>query len=207
MKLYQDAKRIGIYLSMPTGEVQTDAIVRDALESGKQVFVPYLHKSQDQSPDTPRSVMDMVKLGSMADYESLERDSWGIPSIDPKTVHEREHILGNSTTSTEVGQLDMVLMPGVAFDIDPQNGFVRRLGHGKGYYDYFLHRYVQGRGPAVTEQAQGPSIGALLYGLALEEQLLHANDEYAVPAGEQDHLLHGLLVGNGKVVGGTMNTT
>ncbi|RDL38834.1 NagB transferase-like protein [Venustampulla echinocandica] len=206
-KPYQDAKRIGIYLSMPTGEIQTDAIVRDALASGKQVFVPYLHKSQNQSPNTPRSVMDMVKLGSMADYESLKQDSWGIPSIEPKTVHEREHILGNSTTPTEVGQLDMVLMPGVAFDIDPRNGFVRRLGHGKGFYDYFLHKYIQGRGPAVKELSHGPRTGALLYGLALDEQFLQENNEHAVPVGEHDHLLHGLFMGDGKVVGSTINTT
>jgi len=35
-KPYQNAKHLGIYLSMPTGEIQTDAIVRHALESGKQ---------------------------------------------------------------------------------------------------------------------------------------------------------------------------
>jgi len=45
-KAYREAKRVGIYLSMPTGEVQTDAIVRHALESGKKVFVPYLHKAE-----------------------------------------------------------------------------------------------------------------------------------------------------------------
>ncbi|TVY80348.1 putative 5-formyltetrahydrofolate cyclo-ligase [Lachnellula suecica] len=196
-KPYQNAGRIGVYLSMPTGEVQTDAIVRHALECGKQVFVPYLHKSQTPSPDTPHSVMEMVDLRSLSDYDSLKRDSWGIPTIDAESVQEREHILGNS--AKEIGKLDMILMPGVAFDMDPKSGFVRRLGHGKGFYDYFLYRYTRSQ---ANEPAQRPGTDVLLYGLALEEQYLHAEDDSSVPVGEHDHLLHGLLIGNGKLVEG-----
>ncbi|KAF4630564.1 hypothetical protein G7Y89_g7575 [Cudoniella acicularis] len=202
-KSYQRANRIGVYLSMPTGEVQTDAIVRHALESGKQVFVPYLHKSPNISPDTPKSVMDMVDLRSLADYESLKRDNWGIPTIDSETVTEREHILGNAG---ECKQLDMILMPGVAFDVDPESGLVRRLGHGKGFYDYFLHRYEQGRGSQLKDLSLGPGTDALLYGLALEEQVLQAASGTSVPVGEHDHLLHGLLVGDAKLLEGPITT-
>lgn len=201
-KPYQEAKRICVYLSMPTGEIQTDAIVRHALESGKKVFVPYLHKAKSPSPDRPRSVMDMVNLLSVSDYDSLTRDSWGIPTIGADTVDQREHILENSTK--ESGGLDIVLMPGVAFDIDPKTGFVRRLGHGKGFYDFFLHRYKQIRGSHVEGPSTSPGTDVLLYGLALEEQFLGSSTSSSVPVGEHDSLLHGLVVGNGELVEGPL---
>ncbi|KAI9054737.1 hypothetical protein LZ554_001888 [Drepanopeziza brunnea f. sp. 'monogermtubi'] len=196
---YQQAKRVGIYLSMPTGEVQTDAIVRHALESGKQVFVPFLHKARDPPPDTPRSVMDMVDLTSLSDYESLERDSWGIPTIDAATVEKREHILQGSMKESK--PLDMILVPGVAFDIDPKSGYVRRLGHGKGFYDYFLHRYVQSRGSQIRETTS-PGTDVLMCGLALREQFLATETGFSVPVGDHDNLLHSLVVGDGKVLEG-----
>ncbi|KAH8804963.1 hypothetical protein F5884DRAFT_797952 [Xylogone sp. PMI_703] len=195
-KPYVQAKRIGVYLSMPTGEIQTDSIVRDALRNGKQVFVPYLYKAENPSPDTPKSLMEMVDIRSITDYETLKRDSWGIPTIEADTVHTREHIL------TNLGGLDLILLPGVAFDIHPETGVVRRLGHGKGFYDYFLHRYGQ--------NATGTSVGqrkaALLYGLALEEQLLDPQIDPAVPVGHHDHLLDGLLVGSGNILESRVTT-
>jgi 5-formyltetrahydrofolate cyclo-ligase len=195
---YKNAKRIGIYLSMPTGEIQTDSIVRHALESGKQVFVPFLHKSRSLLPDMPKSVMDMVDLRSLSEYESLKRDSWGIPTIEAETVNEREHILETSTGKS--GKLDMILMPGVAFQLDSDKGFVKRLGHGKGFYDFFLHRYLEGRGIPERELSLGPVADVLLYGLALKEQFLKSDTQLSVPTGQYDHLLHGLLVGDGAVI-------
>lgn len=198
LKPYQNAKRIGISLAMPTGEVQTDAIVRDALESGKQVFVPYLHKVQNPPPDTPRSVMDMVDLRSLSDYESLRRDSWGIPTISADTVGQRERVFENSGSGKG---LDLILMPGVAFQIDESTGFLKRLGHGKGFYDYFLHRYRKSQGSQVKEPAKDPGGDVLLYGLALKEQFLDTTAE-EVPIGEHDSLLHGLVIGDGRFVKG-----
>ncbi len=196
---YQQARRIGIYLSMPTGEIQTDAIVRHALESGKKVFVPYLHKSKLPSPDTTHSVMDMVDLRSLSDYNSLKRDSWGIPTIEADSVDEREHVLEHSME--EIEALDMILVPGVAFDIDTKTAFVRRLGHGKGFYDHFLHSYRESRSH-LARQSTSPGTDVLLYGLALEEQFLKASIGYLVPVGDHDSLLHGLVVGDGELVEG-----
>jgi len=197
LKLYQDSKRIGIYLSMPTGELQTDSIVRHALGAGKQVFVPYLHKVQEPSSDKIKSVMDMVNLKSLSDYEGLKRDSWGIPTTEKHTLKEREHTLVKGGEG-----LDLILLPGVAFDTDPDTGFVRRLGHGKGFYDYFLHRYRGLFGSQVSEPCRDSGTGVLLYGLALEEQLLSGDTGLSVPVGDHDSLLHGLLVGNGTLLKG-----
>jgi 5-formyltetrahydrofolate cyclo-ligase len=200
-KPYQESKRIGIYLSMPAGEIQTDAIVRHALAHGKQVFVPYLYKLEKSSNNTPKSAMDMLELNSLSDYGTLKKDVWGIPSIDAETVEERESILKGGNAG-----LDMILMPGVAFDVDQTTGFVRRLGHGKGFYDYFLHRYRETWGSQVEKLSTVRGTDVLLYGLALEEQFLEAEKGTSVPVGEHDSPLHGLIMGNGKVLEGCTNT-
>lgn len=181
---------------MPTGEVQTDAIVRHALDAGKQVFVPYLHKSPLDEPGTPARVMDMVQLRDVHDYDGLVRDSWGIPSIDPATVHLRRRILGGPDVHrSEQATLDLILVPGVAFDTD-EAGHVRRLGHGKGFYDFFLNRYLAAK-PHDEVGGDGPTLR--FYGLALTEQLLSPVTDEPVPMGQYDRRLHGLILGNGEV--------
>ncbi|KAM0448939.1 hypothetical protein ACHAO4_008166 [Trichoderma viride] len=196
-KPYQDANRISVYLSMPVGEIQTDAIVRHALNSGKQVFVPYLHKSPLDEPGTPARVMDMVQLQDVQDYDGLQRDSWGIPSIDPATVHQRQRILGGSDVlKPDQSTLDLILMPGVAFDTDDR-GSVRRLGHGKGFYDFFLNRYLAAKPHDEGEASSGPMLR--FYGLALTEQLLDPIKDEPVPMGQYDRKLHGLILGDGQV--------
>ena len=144
---YKAAKRLSIYLSMPTAEVQTDTIVRNALERGKKVFVPFIHDSRPRTSlkkDGKVMEMDMLHLHSLAEFESLERDSWGIPSLPSDGVDGRENAMGGFGASLAVerdvgsageGGLHLVILPGVAFDRG-----LRRLGHGKGFYDRFLER-------------------------------------------------------------------
>ncbi|KAL3965350.1 hypothetical protein ACCO45_002354 [Purpureocillium lilacinum] len=171
-KPYKDATRISIYLSMPAAEVQTDAIVRDALAAGKQVFVPYLHKSPLETPDTPARVMDMHR-----------------PGHRPRAP---AHPRGPDAQRSDAATLDLMLMPGVAFDFD-EAGSVRRLGHGKGFYDFFLNRYLAKQGSS-TER---PPLR--LYGLALTEQLLASGSGEEVPTGAHDRRLHGLVLGSGEI--------
>ncbi|KKY38023.1 putative 5-formyltetrahydrofolate cyclo-ligase [Diaporthe ampelina] len=174
------AQRISVFLSMPSAEVQTDAIVQHALALGKQVFVPYLHKSPLSSAGstTPSRVMDMVRLDSLQDYQSLKRDKWGIPSIDPATVHSRQRILGGPDAyHSDQATLDLILMPGVAFDIAPGSTEIRRLGHGRGFYDFFLQRYAE-----KLEALDRQKSSVLLYGLGLKEQFLSSTTD-EVPVG------------------------
>ncbi|KAL8372116.1 hypothetical protein RB595_001760 [Gaeumannomyces hyphopodioides] len=197
---YVNAKRLSVFLSMPSGEVQTDAIVRHALRSGKDVFVPYLHKSPLDTPATPAAparVMDMVRLRDLSDYESLAPDRWGIPSIDPATVHERERILSgpDAQHSDRQSGLDLILMPGVAFDVDPDSRLIRRCGHGKGFYDFFLHRYDA----KVSAETQSGSSTAILCGLSLTEQFLTPTLGASIPTGPMDRCLDALIVGNGDI--------
>jgi 5-formyltetrahydrofolate cyclo-ligase len=195
LKQYRDAKRISVYLSMPSGEIQTDSIVRHALSVGKDVFVPYLHPSSDymRNRGAPKRVMDMVKLNDLRDYDGMERDAWGIPTVT-KAQLEGRRILGDEDGQGDVSGLDLILMPGVAFDEDGEK--VRRLGHGKGFYDYFLHRYR-----AAYESAEaGSGSRMMLYGLALKEQLLQPSEEAGVPVGPHDSPLDGLITGDGRII-------
>lgn len=140
-KQYQQAQRISIYLSMPTGELQTDGLIRDALGSGKKLFVPFLHKAEVKQ----RRMMDMLRLTSLEEYVALERDAWGIPTLPARDIALRENSLGGTglscvggATSTADAGLDLIILPGVAFDAR-----MGRLGHGAGFYDSYLTRYSE----------------------------------------------------------------
>lgn len=191
-----EANRVSIFLSMPNGEIQTDSIVRHALGSGKEVFIPYLYRP-DQVPSDgfPSRVMDMVRLRDLEDYEALKRDKWGIPSISSADVRGRERALGGQGgQDSKEALLDLVLMPGVAFDLSPDDGAIRRLGHGRGFYDHFVNRY---KAKAISMGLQETSVS--LYGLALSEQFLATPSEGSVPVGTFDQPLDGLILGNGEV--------
>lgn len=131
---------------MPSGEVSTVPIVQDALSHGKRVFVPYIQTVGTPEPGGPGKVMDMVNLLDWADYEALERDKWGIPTLRDDSVALRERCLGDADRpggKQEKGKglecgLDLIVMPGMGFDRG-----LKRLGHGRGFYDFFLHRYQQ----------------------------------------------------------------
>lgn len=131
-----------MYLSMPTGEISTTGIVRDALSQGKTVFIPYTYTLDAPEEGQPKSIMDMVELHSMNDFESLQPDKWNIPTPSEDSIPTRANSFGgkgasygNVTTLSEDAGLDLIVMPGMAFDSS-----FGRLGHGKGFYDYFLRR-------------------------------------------------------------------
>ncbi|KAI5806935.1 5-formyltetrahydrofolate cyclo-ligase [Geopyxis carbonaria] len=141
---YSSAKHISVFLSMPNKEIETSAIVENSLSTGKNVYVPYIHKAP--------SSMQMLSLSSFCDYRSLEPDNWGIPSIPKDSIPHRKDAF-----KQEEG-IDLIVMPGVAFDKS-----FNRLGHGKGYYDDYLSRYAIERNRGVIPK---------LVALAFKEQLL-----------------------------------
>lgn len=136
------ATRISVYLSMPKAELCTANIVREALSQGKRVFVPYIQKPSESTRS--RSYMEMLALHSQEDLDGLQPDAWGIPTLGGASLQGRENALGGLGPSEEndgenkdiFEGLDMILLPGVAFD---HSG--GRLGHGKGFYDHFLQSY------------------------------------------------------------------
>lgn len=134
---------------MPDREVSTNAIVEAALADGKSVFVPYIHRrAAGQEKE-----MAMLELKSNESPETLQCDSWGIPTLGKNSIATRRNALGgfgitqSDVLDGEVPPLDLIFMPAVAFDQD-----CRRLGHGKGFYDRYLDQYeraVEARRPKV----------------------------------------------------------
>ncbi|KAF2805490.1 5-formyltetrahydrofolate cyclo-ligase-like protein [Mytilinidion resinicola] len=194
MPEYKAAKRISIYLSMPSGEISTSGIVHDALKQGKKVFIPYTYKMANPREGQPKSIMDMLELTSMNDFASLNPDGWGIPSLDKDSISQRENSFGGKgiTDGSFEGWneadsgLDLIVMPGMAFDSS-----LGRLGHGKGFYDFFLER-------CQTHSMETTARKPFLVGLALAEQLLPVKE--SVPMDTTDWRLNALVLGTGKLL-------
>ena len=123
---YLRARRILCYATLPE-EVQTRGILWAIHHSGRELYMPVWR---------PDGGMDAVRV---TEETAMEPDRMGIDTP-----------VSGETLPPE--KLDLVLVPGVAFD---QSG--NRLGFGKGYFDRFLAKC---RCPAV--------------GLAYELQLVDA---------------------------------
>lgn len=106
---YKNARGIFIYIGFGS-EINTKIIIKDALNSGKEVYVPKVIKKD----------MVFIKIDSL---ENLVTSSYGI--LEP---------IGDKS-DFDVNKLDLIVMPGVAFDREGN-----RLGYGGGYYDKFLEQ-------------------------------------------------------------------
>ncbi|EZA62385.1 5-formyltetrahydrofolate cyclo-ligase [Ooceraea biroi] len=154
LKQYQDSKRVSLYLST-NDEVDTVPILKHILDMGKEAFVPqYQGKT-----------MEMVRLKSMDDYETLPFTKWNIKQ--PSSTDRRQNAL-------ETGGLDLIILPGVAFTT---NG--KRLGHGMGYYDKYLKRCFQ-------RQSAKPYLVAVGFREQIKED---------IPTNEDDVLVDVVLTG------------
>jgi 5-formyltetrahydrofolate cyclo-ligase len=196
---------------MPAGEVSTHDIVVHAINQGKTVFVPYIHGSRQNGSQKPTRIMDMLALHSQEDLESLRRDPWGIPTLDESSVPARENALSGhgveniltrddgAPKRSDAAGLDLVLVPGVAFDTEN-----RRLGHGKGFYDRYLQRYkdIVSSGSNAPMPRLGKKWSAFrqrvancgpIVGLALKEQMLPKGA--AIPSGSDDWLMDQVITG------------
>jgi len=164
----RDCNSVSCYLSMESGEANTSAIVDALFRSDKTLYVPKIRSRE--------GIMDFLQSCSADDLASFPPGTWGIR--EPGDLWEgknRPSVLGCTANS-----LDVILLPGVAFDRS-----LSRLGHGKGYYDRFISSYV----------ASGRN-KPLLVGLCLREQL----QATAVPIDESDWKLD-LLVTPDEIIG------
>lgn len=145
---FKRSKTISCYLSMPTAEVQTAALISNILaDDDKKLFVPSLTSKDGQ--------MDFVRLYDANDLRTLPVGLWGIPEPTAEWGNEKRQSVFNASCE----DLDLIILPGVAFDSS-----LSRLGHGKGYYDRFISSYT----------ADGKRPRPVLVALSLQQQLLDA---------------------------------
>ncbi|GAA6011804.1 hypothetical protein JCM11491_000756 [Sporobolomyces phaffii] len=168
---YTSAQNISCYLSLPVGEVATDQIIRHALAHDKRVFVPYC-------PIEDKTTMRMLRLNGVEHFEGLKENRWGIRELDPAEVESLED--AEHATS---GGLDLILVPGLAFDRKR-----RRLGHGRGYYDRYITKCLDY--PARFEKPAPRTVA-----LALAAQMLQEGE--AIPTNEWDRLVEALITPQG----------
>jgi 5-formyltetrahydrofolate cyclo-ligase len=111
LSAYEKAKTVMFYLSCGS-EVVTDFMINSAFDIGKAVVVPAVKNFGHEK-------IYAVKISKLEDaYLSV----YGIrqPEI-------------NSDNIVEKGNIDLIFVPGLAFDV---KGY--RTGYGKGYYDRWL---------------------------------------------------------------------
>lgn len=115
---YRDADVILAYVSYRS-EVDTSYLIEQALEDGKQVFVPKVAGEE----------MEFWQISGLKDLRSGYR---GILEPAETISYPAYRIRGRST-----GQQASVLMwmPGAVFDLR-----CSRIGYGKGFYDKYLER-------------------------------------------------------------------
>jgi len=142
MQEFQKAETILFYMSFD-GEVETFEMMKTAQKLGKTIGLPRIVENEKKIVPTSVASLEM----------DLEVGPYGIKQ--PKT---------DSSKALENDCLDMVIVPGIAFD--KKNN---RLGRGGGYYDRFLSTL--------------PSHAATV-GLAFDFQIvdsLSAKEEHDVP--------------------------
>ena len=145
----RDAARCATYLaSARLREASTSALIADALtRPASMVFAPVV----DVGGDAVR-VMRMVHVEDVT--RDVERGAYDLPEPTASYADGRRR-LDVVRDVARVGALDVIIVPGVAF-----NARGVRLGRGGGYYDSFLSLYAE------TVAARGlapPLVVALAY--------------------------------------------
>jgi 5-formyltetrahydrofolate cyclo-ligase len=170
---YKSAKSIGLFLSMPQGEINTDPALRHALEQGKTIFVPQVGQNFEKCEMEllkimlPSSAKEGARKGDDAGkmfHSDWPRNKWGIPE-PPSDM---------PIVTAQPGDIDLLVVPGLGFD---RKG--NRLGQGKGYYDRFIARMTQD-GTALP-----------LVAVALTPQLVVNED---IPVAEYDRCMDMVLL-------------
>ena len=109
LKIYRTSKELALYASFKS-EVLTDGIMNHAFANDKEVYFPKIVSGQRK-----------LRFIKAEREDDIAPGSYDIP--EPGGRHEIKDVHG----------LDVVVVPGVAFDI-----YGNRLGYGKGYYDRLL---------------------------------------------------------------------
>jgi 5-formyltetrahydrofolate cyclo-ligase len=113
MPEYVQAKTVMYYIDVRS-EVRTRQALPAALTEGKKVIVPWCNEQGE---------LELFHL------ESMDELAIGMYKI----LEPKQELRGLPAKQVKAEELDIVMVPGVAFD---RTG--ARMGHGKGYYDKLL---------------------------------------------------------------------
>lgn len=173
---YQQAHSVGLFLSMPRGEIDTDPALAHALSTGKTIYVPRVGQNFESADMELHKVILDNNADSNADADAVSifhhkwpRNKWGIP----EPPHDMPRVLA------QPGDIDVLVVPGLAFD---RKG--NRLGQGKGYYDRFMERMFVDSG----DNKKPP----LLIAVGLSCQLVEGTN--TIPVKDHDHPVDWILV-------------
>ena len=108
LNAYKQAETVFVFISKDI-EVNTSAVIKDALDCGKRVAAPRCDDDKNMSFYFIRS------------YDDLSAGAFGVREPNPDKCEKAGC------------KADMILVPGLVYD---ESGF--RVGFGKGYYDRFL---------------------------------------------------------------------
>ena len=177
LPIYQSAKSVGLFLSMPMGEINTDLILQNCVQNGKDIYVPEVGKNfelcdmelrkviLDPSESTADSVNDLF-------HKKWPTNKWNIP----------EPPADMPTITAKPGDIDLMIVPGLGFDRTRN-----RLGQGKGYYDRFIEKMTK----------DGESLP--LVAVALKPQLV---EDTKIPVAQYDQQMD-MVVLPDEVIGAT----
>lgn len=126
LPVYQSAKAVGLFLSMPNGEINTDPIIQHAIENGKDVYVPQVGANFEKCDMELLKVV--LEFPDPFFHKKWPTNKWQIPEPPAEMPIE----------TARPGDLDLLIVPGLGFD-----GNGNRLGQGKGYYDRFIARMTE----------------------------------------------------------------
>ena len=159
--IVKSAKHIALYLPMKGQELDITALLEGLLsQNDKRVYVPHVLGPY-------REDMCFFELKSLDEYrQDMNVDNkFGLRQFNEPDMKIK----------VDSGVFDLVLVPGLVFEIDSDSGKgVRRLGRGKGYYDAFL---------------KGLGDGCRSLAIGFNEQCVGLNEELNgvhVPMGEDD---------------------
>ncbi|KAH3661857.1 hypothetical protein OGAPHI_006036 [Ogataea philodendri] len=175
---YTNANSVALYMSMDSCEVKTDLLIRDALQRGKKVYLPRITElarfDDFKRHANQKSCLHFLQVHS-ADLDKM------VPRGKYQLREPDFHVSGDVVTNDLLlsgTKLDLMILPGVAF-----TSSCDRLGHGAGFYDDFIKRYVE-------KHSNKP----YLLGIGLKEQL-----EPSLPLESHDEKLDCVILGNGQI--------
>jgi 5-formyltetrahydrofolate cyclo-ligase len=128
-KVFKKSVLIGTYFPIGS-EVNTFEIIKHSLATKKTIGLPRIIDST--------SIVFFKIIENSFEVIKMRKGKYGI--------------LENSTSNSIIEEMDLLIVPGIAFDLQGN-----RIGYGKGYYDRFLSKRK----------------ASYIIGLAFENQIIH----------------------------------